>query len=140
MRLYPLLFAVLLVSASLRLAADEVETKPADESERPRAVSLVRLIAAPECHADKIVRVRGVVHIEFEHCALYLSPFDEAHGIWENAIWISGPAIDPEKSARFNRKAVMVEGRFDPKETGHFGAFQNGGLYGVDVLTPLRME
>jgi hypothetical protein len=90
-------------------------------------VSLIELIARPDDFRNEFVRVEGVLRIEFEGNALYLTKEHYEHDISRNAVWLD---IDPsyrDGSAhvleRKNGTYVAVEGRFDSKCHGHMGAF-----------------
>jgi hypothetical protein len=89
-----------------------------------RDVSLIHLIANPEQHEGKMVRLVGVAHFEFEEAALYLHREDEAVMNSQNAIWIGGKAGYTQADYKALSGAfVIVEGRFTGKAHGHLGAY-----------------
>lgn len=91
------------------------------------SVSIIQLIGDPSSHHGKKVLVKGVIQLEFEGNALYLSKDDRAFGISKNAVWISLDeakiGISTEGLARLNGRYVLVEGTFDKSDTGHMGLF-----------------
>ncbi len=94
--------------------------------------SLIRLIADPDRHDGKLVRVEGFLHVEFEGTALYLSRDDANHLITRNGLWISfgrdlaGGNLKGVGPQEFNRKFVLIEGVFDKKLLGHMGLWSGG--------------
>jgi hypothetical protein len=122
---------------------------PAPLAERPQSVSLVQLLASPEKHHGQFVRVEGFLHNKFEDSALYLSKPDGDFLIGKNALWVSysdevqmQPRGDADNSkdrglSYFDRKFVLLEGRFDKDVLGHMGAY-SGGLTGVTRIMELK--
>jgi hypothetical protein len=138
----PYLLSIMLV---LLLAA-MAPTRPA---ERPQAVSLVQLLASPEKYHGQLVRIEGFLHNKFENSALYLSKQDGDFLIGKNAVWVSysdevqlQPRDDTKSKKErglsyFDRKFVLLEGRFDKDVRGHMGAY-SGGLTGVTRIMELK--
>lgn len=118
-------------------------------AERPQSVSLVQLLASPEKYHDQFVRVEGFLHNKFENSALYLSKQDGDFLIGKNAVWVSYSdevQLQPRGDANnkkerdlfyFDRKFVLLEGRFDKGVRGHMGAY-SGGLTGVTRIMELK--
>ena len=102
------------------------------------SVGMVRLIATPKRYANKVVRVSGLLCVEEEHTAMYLSAFDARHHVFGNALWVSGPSVRWDDRTALNQEAVTLEGRFDPRERGYLDMFGNGGLRGVNWIVVLR--
>jgi hypothetical protein len=90
-------------------------------------VSLVDLLAGGSKYHGKIVRVSGVLNLEFEGNALFLSKEHFRHRIYKNAVWFSPDyarlGVEPKELAKLNGRYVLVEGRFDAQDTGHMGLF-----------------
>jgi hypothetical protein len=123
---------------------------PAPLAERPRSVSLVQLLASPETYHGRFVRVEGFLHNKFENSALYLSKQDGDFLIGKNALWVTysddvqmqprGDADEKNEDrglSYFDRKFVLLEGRFDKDVRGHMGAY-SGGLTGVTRIMELK--
>jgi hypothetical protein len=122
---------------------------PTPIAERPQSVSLVQLLAAPEKYHGQFVRVEGFLHNKFENSALYLSKQDGDFLIGKNAVWVSYSdevQLQPRGEANnkkerdlfyFDRKFVLLEGRFDEDVRGHMGAY-SGGLTGVTRIMELK--
>ena len=100
-------------------------------------VSLVQLIANAEKFDGRPVRVYGVIQLEFEGNALYLSKEHLHQGIYKNAVWLSPDyallEAKPEELRKLNGRYVLVEGRFSAKNTGHLGLF-SGAIENVTRL------
>jgi hypothetical protein len=118
-------------------------------AERPQSVSLVQLLASPEKYDGQFVRVEGFLHNKFENSALYLSKGDADYLIGKNALWVSysdGVRLQPRGDADkkkerdllyFDRRFVLLEGRFDKDVRGHMSAY-SGGLTGVTRIMELK--
>jgi hypothetical protein len=102
-------------------------------------VSLVELIANGTRFDGKIVRVDGVIHLEFEASALYLSKEHWRHRVTKNSIWITPDyarlRASSKELAKFNGRYAVVEGRFNSKNGGHFGMF-SGAIENVTRVRP----
>lgn len=90
-------------------------------------VSLVDLLANGSKYHGKTVRVSGVLNLEFEGNALFLSKEHHRHQIYKNAVWFSPNyarlGVASKELAKWNGRYVLVEGRFDAKKNGHLGLF-----------------
>lgn len=101
----------------------------------PQRVSIIQLIATPEKYHGKSVSVSGyfVAPAEREGMAIYLSKFDAAFGITNNALAVafsskvamqSGADRNPKGGVRsFDSKAVTIDGVFNKDAHGHRGLF-----------------
>ncbi len=85
--------------------------------------SIVRLIANPGVFDGKIIRVIGFVRLEFEGNAVYLQESDYRARISKNALWVDINEDIKGERKKFDRKYVLIQGKFDGKRTGHKGAF-----------------
>jgi hypothetical protein len=92
-----------------------------------RTVSLVELLAGGNKFDGKVIRVTGVLRLEFEGNALYLSKEHYTHRIAENAVWIS---LDYSRLgtnravlSKLNGRYVLIEGVFWRNNKGHKGMF-----------------
>lgn len=112
-------------------------------TDRAENASIQDLITTPDRFAGKLVRVTGVMVLEFEGDAVYLSGADAERRITKNGIWlrIDYPKLgipeikpsDPEqlKEATYNVKTlkemdgkfVVIEGFFDSRSHGHLGLY-----------------
>lgn len=104
-------------------------------------VSIVNLIATPERYSGKVIRVDGVMVLQFEGDAIYLSKADAENHVFKNSIslQVDYPKLGiPEKEpseleqrkqmlAKANSlknmigKYVLIEGVFDKNVRGHLG-------------------
>lgn len=104
-------------------------------------VSIVNLIATPERYDGKVVRVDGVVILEFEGNAIYMTKADAENHISKNSIWLDldyskfgipeKEPSDPEQLKQAVSKAkrlknmsgkyALIEGVFDKNSRGHLG-------------------
>src|SRR5262245_12174969 len=82
-------------------------------------VSIIRLIAAPEAYANKVVRVIGYLNIEFECNAIYVHEQDFRHDISQNGLWVRAPGEMSKELAKLSGRYVLIEGVFDPTVKGH---------------------
>jgi hypothetical protein len=89
------------------------------------SVSIINLIATPDLYHNKIIRVIGVGHLEFEANVLCLSTEDIKHGISKNCLWVTPnlPSIgaSQEELSNFNGGYVLIEGTFNKNREGHMG-------------------
>jgi len=93
------------------------------QSSEPLGVSLIQLIANPEKYDGKFVRVIGYLRLEFEGNALYLHREDDEAALIKNAIWVDATPDMEKNREKFDRKYVLLEGRFDAKHHGHMDLF-----------------
>lgn len=97
-------------------------------------VSIVQLIAAPDKYDGKVVRVIGVAQVEFEGNVICLSKEDLKNGVTKNCLWHSPNykqmTVSESILSKFNAKYVLMEGTFNPRNTGHMG-LTSGALENV---------
>lgn len=98
---------------------------------QPLEVSIVRLIANPQAHHGKAVRVVGFARITFEGNAVYLHQDDYRHFITKNALWLAVPKKEQRKYMEYDQKYVLIEGTFDADDTGHLGSY-SGAIKNID--------
>ena len=144
----------LFIAVAICLGQKDVNSKQRDD-ERPRAsasgqsktapeetfqpvieVSIIRLIANPEAYDGKAVRVIGVVSIEFEGTAVYLTPDDYRKMICKNAIWLELDKADQRTYRKVDGKYAIIEGVFKAGYDGHFDAF-SGSMVKIKRLEAL---
>lgn len=129
---------LILISCMILLASCQQHQPP-----QPIDVPIVQLIADPARWHGKIIRVTGVMKLEFEGDAIYLSPSDADKHVTKNAIALD---IDyarfgiPEELPKDTKqkeeamkaanalkdlsgKYVVLEGPFNAYSQGHLGAF-----------------
>lgn len=95
-------------------------------------VDVMQLIAHPAKYAGKVVSVSALVTVEFEN--MTLCSVDAKVGSVDSCVWLeidSGPYESAEDERRykkaldlwtpFNRKKVVVRGKFVSGQSGHFG-------------------
>ena len=84
-------------------------------------VSLIQLIANPDKYHGKLVRVIGVVNIEFEGNQIFTSKEHHKYSIPKNALWINPDldVLDVKEDALkiYNGRYVLVEGIFNKNKT-----------------------
>ena len=107
---------LLIASCLLVFVSIGVAQPPRSSKESPLDVSLIQLIARPDDFDGEYVRVLGFYRHEFEGNALYLHREDYEHGLSKNAFWLDGK---PE----YDKRYVLVQGRFNATRLGHLGAF-----------------
>src|SRR5688572_16757303 len=73
-------------------------------------VSLVRLIAAPQEYASKVVRVIGYLKIEREGNAIYLHEEDYRRSISKNALWLEASREMMLEMQKLSGGYVLLEG------------------------------
>jgi hypothetical protein len=101
-------------------------------------VSIIRLIAAPERFAGKLVRVIGYLNIEFEGDAIYLHEEDFRRSLCMNSLFVHADDDMMTELKRLSGHYVLIEGIFDPSQTGHMG-LSSGGVTKInraDAWTP----
>ncbi len=104
-------------------------------------VSIINLIATPERYSGKVVRVDGVLVLQFEGDAIYISKADAENSVSKNSISLQidysklgipeKEPSDPEQRKQMLSKAkslkgmigksVLIEGFFDKNSRGHLG-------------------
>ena len=97
-----------------------------------QTISLVALLSDPAKHTGQFVRITGYLHLIYEGDGLFLHKEDYRQWIPANAIGLSIPARDMNKS--LNHEYVTVLGQFsgDPK--------LEHPIYGSRVLRVCRFE
>ena len=133
---------VALVALSIHSAqAQEPSTDYGTVASRVVHVSLVALLANGKKFDGKIVRVSGVMRLEFEGNGLYLSKDDHAFGISKNALWLSPDykrlKANAAQLAKLNGRYVLLEGRYKFANNGHKEAF-SGALESVNRILLLE--
>lgn len=90
-----------------------------------KAISMVALLSTPKVHDGQLVRVVGVLRIQFEGTALFLSREHYQQGVESNALWLSPDLTSLKASAeelsRFNGCYVLVEGTFQALNDSQLG-------------------
>jgi hypothetical protein len=114
----------------LQVGVDSHSSSAGQTVRMPEWVSGVRLLATPEKYEQKVIGVHGVVNIEFEGNAVYLSEEDLRHHNVTNAFWLD--LSYPSTEVQAERKAqdemtsgdwCLVVGRFHGSQHGHLGLF-----------------
>ena len=108
-------------------------------SDEVRTVSIIRLIAAPQQYAHKLVRVVGYLNIAFEGDAIYLHEEDFNRSLTANALWIDAKPEMRKELRKLSRGYVILEGVFDPSDTGHMGLF-SGALNNITRADSWKVE
>ena len=105
--------------------------------------SFINLISTPDQYHDKMVRVIGVVNLEFEGDAIYLSKEHLISGVTKNALWISLnlQALGKTKKelSKYNGQYVLLEGIFNKANNGHMCLF-SGSIDNVTRFMPWPPE
>ncbi len=84
-------------------------------------VSMAALIAAPERHDGRYVRVKGFLRCQPEWHALYLHRDDAENGIDESAVWLDTSLVG-DCGAK-DGSYVILEGTFDGRRRDESTAF-----------------
>jgi hypothetical protein len=88
----------------------------------PEDVSVIQLIANPEAYDQKLVRITGYLHLEFEGDVIYLHREDFDNALTKNGIWINLPKdITSGQIKAVNDHYVICTGRFVAGRHGHMG-------------------
>jgi hypothetical protein len=106
--------------------------------------SLVQILANRDKYDGKVVQVEGFLHVRFEDKAIYLSKESADYGMTRNGFWVTfdKKAVPYEGEVgpkQFDKKYVLIEGRFNKKSRGHLGLFQ-GAIENVDRVLELDRE
>lgn len=125
MRLSVLSFLVVLFVGAT--SAQEVEA-PAN-APSPTAIetiSLAALLADPSSYDGRRVQTQGVLAIEFEGDALYLTREHREHFVSSNALWVNirDEGWDLSRLAVLDGSYVTIEAKVDANDKGHFGLFR----------------
>jgi hypothetical protein len=89
-RLWALTLVVLVLMVAKLSSAEEVE--PPKDAPKPSAVETVPLaaiLADPSSYDGSRVQTQGVLGIEFEGDALYLTREHREHHVFSNALWLN---------------------------------------------------
>ncbi|MDQ1097577.1 MULTISPECIES: hypothetical protein [Chryseobacterium] len=98
-------------------------------------ISMLRLIVTPEKYHNKTVQVIGYLNLEFEGNAIYFHQEDYEKGSSRNGMWVdfSEDLIHKKDLKKFNKKYVIIIGKFDMNSKGHMGMF-GGSLKNISRL------
>jgi len=110
--------------------------EPADNSNEPRWVSLIQLIADPDAYDGRPVTVAGVLRLDFEGTALYYGEGDGANKVPTNGVWLR---LEPERIDELKALVdhyVTLSGRFSALDQGHLGLFR-GSIREIRDVTRL---
>jgi hypothetical protein len=103
-----------------------------DEEIRRRGISNVSLDEL-EAYSDSLVRVAGVLHIEFEWVALHPSHEAIASSEFHRSPWVDFDSLWPNEPHSYTRRATVsdrcavIEATYSGQSRGHMGLF-NGTL------------
>lgn len=88
-------------------------------------ISMLRLIVTPEKYHNKTVQIIGYLNLEFEGNAIYFHQEDYEKGLSENAMWVNFSDDLAKKTdlKKYNKKYVIIVGKFDMNSKGHMGMF-----------------
>ena len=105
-------------------------------------VSLINLIATPEKYHGKVVRVLGVLNLEFEGNHIWLSKEHWRNRVVKNSIWVSlneaALGTTEKELSVFNGQYVIVEGVFNKDNHGHMG-LSSGAIENITRLAEWRL-
>ena len=98
-------------------------------------ISMLRLIVTPEKYHNKTVQIIGYLNLEFEGNAIYFHKEDYENGSSRNGIWVSiNDELAKNKDLKkYNKKYVIIVGKFDMNSKGHMGMF-GGSLKNITRL------
>lgn len=88
---------------------------------RYRDVGLADVMKVPESFDQTLVRVRGLIQLEFEGNVLWLNSDARDAGRLQDAVWIEVGWPVAEALKPMAGTEVLVEARFDAKARGHMG-------------------
>ena len=88
----------------------------------PINVTMVELMTNPRKYHGKLVRLKGVALVEFEHQALHMG-FEDYKYHFGYQIWLEFKDKEFWEMEDLNGQPVIVEGRFDMNSHGHFGMY-----------------
>ncbi|SMP17594.1 hypothetical protein [Chryseobacterium profundimaris] len=88
-------------------------------------ISMLRLIVTPEKYHNKTVQIIGYLNLEFEGNAIYFHKEDYDKRLSENAMWVnfSDDLVKKTDFKKYNKKYVIIVGKFDMNSKGHMGMF-----------------
>ncbi|WP_042719987.1 hypothetical protein [Flavobacterium sp. B17] len=98
-------------------------------------ISMLRLIVTPEKYHNKTVQIIGYLNLEFEGNAIYFHQEDYEKGSSRNGIWVSfsDDLVKKIDLKKYNKKYVIIVGKFDMNSKGHMGMF-GGSLKNISRL------
>jgi hypothetical protein len=98
-------------------------------------ISMLRLIVTPEKYHNKTVQIIGYLNLEFEGNAIYFHQEDYEKGSSRNGIWVdfSDDLVHKKDLKKYNKKYVIIVGKFDMNSKGHMGMF-GGSLKNISRL------
>ena len=99
--------------------------------------SMIRPIAAPEHFDGKLVRVIGFLNIAFEGDAIYLHEEDFRRAIYMNSLFVQADDSMMKELKKLSGQYVIIEGVFDPSQTGHMG-LSSGGITKINRADPWK--
>jgi hypothetical protein len=86
--------------------------------------SMIELITNPVKFDGKTIRVIGFLNLEFEGNVLYMHKEDYDHAILGNGVWVDTDTRSlPKKATCSPRRYAILEGTFNARNAGHFGAW-----------------
>jgi hypothetical protein len=95
------------------------DTLPASLTGKPVRIP-EQLIATPEKYDNKIVRITGFLHLEFEGNVIYLNSEDFRYQLTKNGLWIDIPKdMTKEQMKAVNDQYVICTARFKAGMHGH---------------------
>lgn len=104
---------ILSIGVALSIAASGQGRAPAQARKaQPLSVSMVALLASPQKYDGKLIRVIGVLGIQFESNALYLHEEDYEYGITKNSFFVRLTEEQEKNFRALAKKHVIVEGIF----------------------------
>ncbi|MEC3875766.1 hypothetical protein [Chryseobacterium salviniae] len=88
-------------------------------------ISMLRLIVTPEKYHNKTVQIIGYLNLEFEGNAIYFHQEDYEKASSRNGMWVdfSGDLAQKVNLEKYNKKYVIIKGKFDMNSRGHMGMF-----------------
>ena len=102
-------------------------------------LTVAQLLADGARYDNKVVRVVGFLHLDFEDSALYDGKETDLNFGRGPHIWVDTEHADapPDK---YSRKSVLLEGTFVFGPSGHMGVFpgQISNITRIDILPPER--
>ena len=85
--------------------------------------SLVSVVANPQRFGGRTIQVVGFVTLRFEDNALYLSREAAEVSDSSSAVWLDVGGLTLSRPQDFDRRYVILAGRFNAENRGHLGMF-----------------
>lgn len=95
--------------------------------------SIIELIANPDKFDGKVVRIIGVINIDFESNAIYLTKEHWANSVTTNGVWLTIDKNLADKRKWGNGRYFLVEGVFHAEDKGHMGLWR-GAISDIAVM------